>query len=39
LDRTFLLETRKIALFFFGTVLLAVALGVAVVAISSMGPR
>jgi len=33
------LVTRKIALFLFGIVLLAVALGVAVIAISSMGSR
>jgi hypothetical protein len=33
------LETRKIALFFFGMVLLAVALGIAVIAISSMATR
>jgi hypothetical protein len=33
------LETRKSALFFFGMVVLAVALGVAVIAISSMGTR
>lgn len=38
-DWTIPLETRKIALFFFGMVLVAVALGVAVIAITSMGSR
>jgi hypothetical protein len=33
------LETRKIALFFFGIVLLAVALGAAVIAITWIGSR
>jgi len=39
LDWIIPLETRKLALFFVGMVLLALALGVAVIAVSSIGLR
>jgi hypothetical protein len=37
LDRTFLLETRTIAVFFVSAILLAVTLGIAIIAFGAIG--